>query len=74
MTAHSYVTRTQSCKCVMSHINESCHISLSHVTYEYVMSHMNASCHISMKSDTTSHTCDRTHYRDTPLNLTMCVP
>jgi len=30
----------------MSHMNESCHIWTSHVTYEWVMSHMNESCHI----------------------------
>jgi len=30
----------------MSHMNESCHIWMSHVTYEWVMSHMNESCHI----------------------------
>jgi len=29
---------------VMSHMNESCHIWMSHVTYEWVMSHMNESC------------------------------
>jgi len=29
----------------MSHMNESCHIGMSHVTYEWVMSHMNESCH-----------------------------
>jgi len=27
----------------MSHMNESCHIWMSHVTYEWVMSHMNES-------------------------------
>ena len=32
----------------MSHTNESCHISMSHVTYQWVMSHINESCHISM--------------------------
>jgi len=32
----------------MSHMNESCHIWMSHVTYEWVMSHMNESCHIWM--------------------------
>jgi len=31
---------------VMSHMNESCHIWMSHVTYEWVISHMNESCHI----------------------------
>jgi len=31
---------------VMSHMNESCHIWMSHVTYEWVMSHMNESCQI----------------------------
>ena len=30
----------------MSHMNESCHIWMSYVTYEWVMSHMNESCHI----------------------------
>ena len=29
-------------------MNESCHIWMSHVTYEWVMSHMNESCHIWM--------------------------
>ena len=33
---------------VMSHMNESCHVWMSHVTYGWVMSHMNASCHIRM--------------------------
>ena len=33
---------------VMSHVNESCHIWTSHVTYERVMSHMNESCHMWM--------------------------
>jgi len=33
---------------VMSHINESCHISMNHITYQWVMSHINESCHISM--------------------------
>ena len=32
---------------VMSHINESCRIWMSHVTYEWVMSHMNESCSMS---------------------------
>jgi len=32
----------------MSHMKESCHIWMSHVTYEGVMSHMNESCHIWM--------------------------
>jgi len=32
----------------MSHMTESCHIWLSHVTYEWVMSHMNESWHICM--------------------------
>jgi len=30
----------------MSHMNESCHAWMSHVTYEWVMSRMNESCHI----------------------------
>jgi len=29
----------------MPHMNESCHILMSHVTYEWVMSHMNETCH-----------------------------
>ena len=33
---------------VMSHINVSCHVWMSHVTYEWVMSHMIESCHIQM--------------------------
>ena len=33
---------------VMSHVNESCHIRMSHVTWEWVMSHTNESCHIRM--------------------------
>jgi len=37
---------------VMSHMNESCHIWMSHVTYEWVMSHMNESCHIWMRHAT----------------------
>jgi len=32
---------------VMSHINESCHISMSHVIYQWVTSGVNESCHIS---------------------------
>jgi len=31
-----------------SHINESCHISMSHVTHQWVMSHINESCQISV--------------------------
>jgi len=31
----------------MSRMNESCHVWMSHVTYEWVMSRMNESCHIS---------------------------
>jgi len=30
----------------MSHVNESCHMWMSHVTYEWVVSHMKESCHI----------------------------
>jgi len=41
------ITR-MNCLSVMSHMNESCHIWMSHVTYEWVMSHMNESCHIWM--------------------------
>ena len=41
------------------HVNESCHIWMSHVTCEWVMSHMNESCHIWMSHVTyewvTSH-------------------
>ena len=33
------------CKWVMSHMSESYHIWVSHVTYEWVMSHMSESCH-----------------------------
>jgi len=33
---------------VMSYMNESCHIWMSHVTYEWVMSHMNESWRIWM--------------------------
>jgi len=33
---------------VMSHMNESCPIWMSHVTYKWFMSHMNESCHIWM--------------------------
>jgi len=33
---------------VMSHMNESCHIWMSHVPYEWVMSHVNESCPIWM--------------------------
>jgi len=43
------------CQWVMSHFNESCQTSLSHVArinihvkYQWVMSHINESCHISM--------------------------
>jgi len=32
----------------MSHMNESCHMWMSHVTCEWVMSHVNESCHIWM--------------------------
>jgi len=34
----------------MSHMNESCLIWISHVSYESVMSHMNQSCHTEIKS------------------------
>jgi len=34
--------------CVMSHINESCHIPTSHVTYQWVMTHINESSDIWM--------------------------
>jgi len=43
-----------SCDWVMSYVNESCHIYMSHVTYEsvitceWVMSHRNESCHLWM--------------------------
>jgi len=30
----------------MSHMDKSCHIRISHVTYGSVMSHMDMSCHI----------------------------
>jgi len=33
---------------VMSRVDESCHMSMSHVTCRRVMSHVNGSCHISM--------------------------
>ena len=33
------------CPCTMSHVNESCHMSMNHVTREWVMSHVNDSCH-----------------------------
>jgi len=32
----------------MSHVNESCHMWMSHVTCEWVMSHVNESCHMWM--------------------------
>ena len=32
----------------MSHTNESCHVQMSHVTYERVMPRMNDSCHVWM--------------------------
>ena len=32
----------------MSHVNESCHMWMSHVTREWVMSHVNESCHMWM--------------------------
>jgi len=35
---------------VMSHMNESCHVWMSHVTYAWVMSHMNESCHVWMSN------------------------
>ena len=31
---------------VMTHMNESCHISIRHAAYESVRSHMNESCHM----------------------------
>jgi len=37
---------------VISHMNESCCIWTSHVTYEWVMAHMNESCHIRMSHGT----------------------
>jgi len=33
---------------VMSHVGQSCHIWMSHITYGWVMPHINASCHILM--------------------------
>jgi len=33
-------------ECVVSHMNEPCHICMSHVTYERAMSHVNTSRHI----------------------------
>jgi len=33
---------------VMFECTDSCHTSMSHVTYQWVMSHINESCHISM--------------------------
>jgi len=33
---------------VMSHINESWYLSMSHVACQWVMSHVNGSCHMSM--------------------------
>ena len=66
---HSYVWRDSFIcdmyKWVMSHMNESCHIWMSHVTYEWVMSHMNESCHIWMSHVTyewvMSHTNESCH-------------
>jgi len=37
---------------VVSDMNGSCHIWMSHVTYEWVMSDMNGSCHVRMRHDT----------------------
>ena len=34
--------------CVMSNMNESCHVRMSHVTYQWVMSRTNESCHVPM--------------------------
>jgi len=31
---------------VMSHVNASCRVAMSHVTYQYVMLHIHESCHI----------------------------
>jgi len=33
---------------VMSHMNQSCHMWMSHVTYDSVMPRMNQSCHVEM--------------------------
>ena len=45
--------RNASCQeCVMSHMNLSCHIWMSHVTYECVTSHINQSCYIWMRHGT----------------------
>jgi len=41
--------------CVMSRVNESCHVWMSHVTYEWVMSRMNESCHVWMSHVTYSY-------------------
>ena len=48
MNETCHVERFVAYEWVMSHMNESCHIWMSHVTYEWVMSHMNGSCHIWM--------------------------
>ena len=44
-----FISLKESChtyEWIVSHINESCHIWMSHVTYEWVMSHMNEWFHI----------------------------
>ena len=55
---------------VMSHVNESCHICMSHVTCEswliyahtQVVAHVNESCHIWMSHDTYEWAMSHVHY------------
>ena len=51
----------------MSHVNKSCHVWTSHVTYEWVMSRMNESCHVWMSHVTyewvMSHMNESCHIR-----------
>ena len=44
MSWAEFECETATSSCVVSHMNESCHIWLSHVTQKWVVSHMNASC------------------------------
>jgi len=55
---------------VMSHMNESCLIWMSHVSYEWVMSHMNESCLIWMSRVSFLYSC-RCHIHEWVMSHTQ---